>query len=627
MYDPDDERVIAKDWRQYLTQAKEIGKVLAWMWRELGTDEARRRFKHLVVALTVMTMFKIAEPRMLTAVFDGANKHVYHLIVMGLGGFFFCVIAHRATDYLYAVAREWILGLTNSTLDERITKRFFEKSLGQHIDQDARLSPENISTGRERVLNVQSLIFFEAISTLVSLLFSYLFLWSISLVAGSIITVVILGYGAWMLYLNQQVFEVCSPLDKEFRSLKRYRVERWKNVERVKTCGKEEPELAHMTARFDDLMDQDRNFWIWFIGQATFRELFGALGLLIICGYGTYLVWTGQWFIGLLYPLVTWSVQVTENIWRIGHIERQFNYNMPAIRSLIDALSIVPDITSIPNAAVLSKEAQIAIAFENITHTYPLEDEEDDGDCIPSIPVLKNVSFSIAAGEKVALIGPSGSGKTTLMKLLLRFMDPSMGTIRINGTDLRAIDLASWMRTMSYIPQHAQILDGTIRYNLTYGLSPEEKTAWDDDHLWQLMHDLCINFAGRLTKGLDTVVGERGVKLSGGQAQRMMIGAAAIQKPPFMIIDEATSHLDSSTERAVHEGLKKILAADVGALIIAHRLSTVEDLCNRFVVLREPSAVGENESQVEAEATSFKELYSISPTFRRLADDQHLVIA
>jgi ATP-binding cassette subfamily B protein len=309
-------------------------------------------------------------------------------------------------------------------------------------------------------------------------------------------------------------------------------------------------------------------------------------------------------------------------------LERQFNYNMPSIRSMIDALSIPPDIVSKPDAIVLATSEPLTIAFDGITHAYPLDDEEngDDGNCTPSSAVLKNVNFTIAPGEKVALIGPSGAGKTTLMKLLLRFMDPGIGSIRVNGHDLRDIDLGSWMRTVSYIPQHAQILDGTIRYNLTYALTPEIALLWNDGRLWELMRNLCINFSGRLTKGLETVVGERGIKLSGGQAQRVMIGAAAIQKPPFMIIDEATSHLDSSTERAVHEGLKKVLATDVGALIIAHRLSTVEDLCDRFVVLRDPSEISDDESQIEAIASSFRELYRVSPTFKRLADDQHLVV-
>jgi ABC-type multidrug transport system fused ATPase/permease subunit len=140
------------------------------------------------------------------------------------------------------------------------------------------------------------------------------------------------------------------------------------------------------------------------------------------------------------------------------------------------------------------------------------------------------------------------------------------------------------------------------------------------------MRLLQIDFGERLDKGLETVVGRNGVKLSGGQAQRLMIGAAAMKRPLFMVIDEATSSLDSSTEKLVQHGLAQVLSGNVSALVIAHRLSTVRHLCDRFIVLRDTAALQNGDSQVEAIAASFEELYAISPTFRRLADDQGIVI-
>jgi ATP-binding cassette, subfamily B, bacterial len=170
------------------------------------------------------------------------------------------------------------------------------------------------------------------------------------------------------------------------------------------------------------------------------------------------------------------------------------------------------------------------------------------------------------------------------------------------------------------------VLDGTIRYNLIYGLTREEQELATDEELWSLMRLLKIDFGERLIDGLDTLVGRNGMKLSGGQAQRLMIGAAAMKKPRFMVIDEATSSLDSTTEKAVQYGLAKVLAGNVGALVVAHRLSTVRHLCNRFIVLREVSSLNGGESQVEAIADSFEELYGTSPTFRRLADDQGVTV-
>jgi ABC-type multidrug transport system fused ATPase/permease subunit len=631
MYDPEEDRAVPKSWREYLAQAKETVGVLGWAWRELKTPETVRRYQHLFLAAIFMAVFQAIQPRVLAAVFDGVPKHNIRLVVTGLGGFSLCVIAQKMMDWWFATSREWLFGLNMGMLDRRITERFFEKSLGQHVEESARLSPEGISTGRERLLNAQGMLFFEGIPSFMGLVFSYAALCILSPVAGVIMSSSIALYAAWMLYLNQRVIEVCTPIETEWRRLKRYRVERWKNVERVKTSAKEAEELAHMNDRFKTVIKPDRKFWLWFIKHCVFRQLAEFGGLIVVMMYGAWLAWTDRWPLALLYPLFMWGMQVTENIWRIGHIERELNWNMPSIRLMIEGLSIAPNVVSKPDAIALPLNEPIEIVFEAITHTYPLDQtgKETKPGAPPArtpAPVLKNVSFEIRRGEKVALIGPSGAGKTTLMRLLLRFMDPESGAIRVNGNDLRDIDLASWMRAVSYIPQHAQILDGTIRYNLTYGLTPDERERWTDDRLWDLMRKLRIDFGERLTHGLETVVGERGIKLSGGEAQRVMVGAAAIQRPPFMVIDEATSHLDSTTEREVHDGLAEILSADIGALVIAHRLSTVRDLCDRFVILGNVESVRNGNSQIEAVASSFEELYAISPTFKRLADDQGIAI-
>jgi ABC-type multidrug transport system fused ATPase/permease subunit len=205
-------------------------------------------------------------------------------------------------------------------------------------------------------------------------------------------------------------------------------------------------------------------------------------------------------------------------------------------------------------------------------------------------------------------------------------MDPEEGSVRVGGVDLRDIALRSWTRLVGYIPQQPQVLDGTIRYNLLYGLPPEARANVTDEELWELMRKLEIDFGERLTHGLDTVVGRRGIKLSGGQAQRLMIGAAVMQRPRFMIIDEATSSLDSTTEKSVQRGLAELLEPTTSALIITHRLSTVRRLCSKFIVLTQAAQRADSSGQVEAVAGSFEDLYALSPTFRRLADDQGVPI-
>ena len=283
-----------------------------------------------------------------------------------------------------------------------------------------------------------------------------------------------------------------------------------------------------------------------------------------------------------------------------------------------DALMITPaflDDEGIP----LTHTTPIKVTFDGVGLSY--------GEAGAGLyPILQDLSFTINPGEKVALIGPSGAGKTSVMKLLLRYMDPTTGTIMVNGNKLPEVQLSSWMSRVGYISQQSQVFDGTIRYNLTFGLSEERQAEITDGEIWEVMKSLQVDFGARLTDGLQTRVGKDGMKLSGGQAQRLMIAAAVIKKPIFMVIDEATSSLDSTTEKAVQEGLEQVLAGPVGALIVAHRLSTVRKMCNRFIVLRPLEHVLGGESQIEAEANSFEELYRLSPTFRRLADDQHISI-
>lgn len=624
----EEKREIPLNWRDYFRSAKETIILFKWVIRELSTDLCRYWAKRFMVALLFSTAFTAISPWFVGHVFNGLAERKGYEIIIGLIGIAVCFVSERIAGYYKDIAREYIASVSWGKLDERITELFFEKSMGQHIQESSSLNVANIDKGRGKVIGLHNMMLFEGIPTLLSLLFSYLMIWVFSFVAGTIITAVIAIYLIWMLFLNQKVIEVCFPIDKEFRRLNRHRIERWEKIERVKTCGKESEELSFMIEWFDRAINQDRSFWIWVIRQCSFRGLVNFFGFFLILSYGAWQAWSGNWVVGSLYSLYIWSLRVCENIWHIGDIEHEFNWNMPAVRSMINALSIKPDLAEKIDSIDISKSPTTKVEFRNITHTYPIGGNGDGREkpSISCVPVVNKINFEIEAGEKVALIGESGAGKTTIMRLLLRYMDPNFGDILVNSKNLRDIAIGSWMSCIGYIPQQPQIYDGTIRYNLTYGLNPQEREKITDEELWVLMRSLKIDFGNRLTNGLETMVGRSGIKLSGGEAQRLMIGAAVIRNPPLLIVDEATSNLDSSTEKAVQAGLAAILSGKVSALIVAHRLSTVRKLCNKFIVLKNSDEVKIGDSQVEAIAGSFEELYKISPTFRRLADDQDIVI-
>ncbi len=621
------ERKVAATFSDYVKSAAESISVFKWIWRETTTPESRKKIKQVMIFLLIIVSFQSVQPIVVSFIFNGLTTHNGAMVKWSIGIFFLFLLLQKITSRFHESAREWVISIHSGKIDERITEMFFEKSIGQHIHEGNTLSISNIEKGRHRAVDIQNHLLFEGADTVIQLTMAFIGLCILNWVAGCIMGGIILVYIVWSLYLNFRVVRACAPIDRDMRRLNRRRVERWERIERVKMSCKEETEIEEMSATYDEISNRDRSFWLWFIKVANVRSMVNIVGLTAIMAWGSWLVWTGKWNIGLLYPLFTWSNRVSENIWRFGALEHNINWNMPAIKSMIEALEIPPTTKDVPDATDIDPAVPHSIEFAGVSHTYPAESKKKvELEDLP--PAIVKVNFSIGVGEKVALLGSSGAGKTTVMRKLLRFDDPTAGSILVDGTDLRQISQKSWRKGIGYIPQQAQVFDGSIRYNLTYSLTEKEKATLTDDDLWKLMKLLQIDFEDRLTDGLDTIVGKNGIKLSGGQAQRLMIGAAVVKKPWLLVVDEATSSLDSTTERKVQEGLGSVLSGTTtSALIVAHRLSTVRHLCTKFIVLKPVGDVVNGDSQVEASASSFEELYKISPTFRQLANDQGITVA
>jgi ATP-binding cassette subfamily B protein len=234
-----------------------------------------------------------------------------------------------------------------------------------------------------------------------------------------------------------------------------------------------------------------------------------------------------------------------------------------------ELLAIQPDILDRPGARP-APPLQGAVRFEGVTFGYS-----------PGRPVLRGVDLTIAPGETVALVGPSGAGKTTLCALVPRFYDVESGRITIDGHDIRHLTLDSLRRQIGIVPQDTFLFAGTIRENIAYG----RLGATDAEILEAARQARLDDLIASLPDGLDTVVGERGVRLSGGQKQRLAIARVFLKNPPVLILDEATSALDTETERAIQAALAD-LARGRTTLVIAHRLATIRD-ADRIVVVQD----------------------------------------
>ncbi len=618
----DQESLNPKDYRQGFRQNMST---YYWVWQELLKDPGRQAAKRFVGYMCLCTIVAMTVPFFLGRMIDALQTERAHAAGWYFAGIVVAFYGRRFLQRQESHAREIMYGENIGTIDLRTSELFYQKSLGQHLREHDILSSSAMEKGRGRAQEMISLIVTEGSEVFFLLGSAYLALWFLSPLAGIASSLVFLVYGLWSRYLNQEVAIVCVPLDDQFRKFNRYRIERWERIERVKTNGKEAEETRHLSAWWYEVLEKDRRFWLWFSDQCTLRSIVSTTLMVIVMGISVKHAWEAHAGYGKLFTLFIWLQTIVENVWRLGTFEHRLSWSLPSVQSLERALKLEPDINDAPDAQPVDTDEGVRIEFRSVTHIYHPNARQAQPDTVAN-PVLKNVSFTIEPGEVVALLGRSGAGKTSAMRLLQRCYDPEEGTIFINNVDLRDVELQSWLQQVGYIPQQASIFDGTLRYNLLYGLPAEERSKVSDKELWVLMRRLHIDFGERLTNGLDTQVGKNGMEVSGGEAQRIMIGAAIAKNPRFLLVDEATSALDSTTELGVQSGLAEALSGKTGALIIAHRLSSVRG-CNKFIVLKKASDVGPGESQIEAIASSFEELVRISPTFRMLAKDQGVKIA
>ncbi|KKR66517.1 MAG: ABC transporter related protein [Parcubacteria group bacterium GW2011_GWB1_40_5] len=500
---------------EYLSSAKESLRVLVWTWRFLESPEQVKWLRRMFSYMSANILTQMTIPFTISLIFRGLAEKSREYVAVGIAVTFALMAIQKLFHFKQATYRELILGYLQGTLDDYITRMMFEKSLGQHAEHSGTLNVGNIDKGRWKLLDLQGLLLFEGFQVLSTLLVAYILIWVVSPVSGLAISLSFVVYITWTLFLNHKVVLECTNIDKRFRVLNRRRLDRWSKVERVKTSGMSTRELREMSVEFADNLKDDRRFWLWFIKHNAFRDTATMLAFMTVISYGTWQVWQGHMNIGNLYPIFMWTSTIVSSVWQIGRIEHMINWNMPAVKAKIEALSIPPEATDAEGCVEILQDAPIAIEFQDVSYTYPEHGPTLDSTDEEENPhALQRVSFAVDAGQKVAIIGQSGAGKSTLARLLLRSMDPSNGKILVNGIDMRQVNSASWIRTLGYIPQQAQIFDGSIRYNLTYALSDEEKQKMGDPEIWSLMRDLQIDFGKRLTNGIYTEVGTNGIKLS-----------------------------------------------------------------------------------------------------------------
>ncbi|MBI2746464.1 MAG: ABC transporter ATP-binding protein/permease [Burkholderiales bacterium] len=295
------------------------------------------------------------------------------------------------------------------------------------------------------------------------------------------------------------------------------------------------------------------------------QQLIIAVGLVAMLWRATQGVVEARMTLGDLVMVNAFMIQLYIPLNFLGVIYREIKQSLTDLEKMFTLMEREREIADVPGAQPLQRGEQTSLAFENVSFAYD-----------PSRPILHHLSFEVPAGKTVAVVGPSGAGKSTLARLLFRFYDVSNpqegGRILINGQDIKQVTQSSVRSCVGIVPQDTVLFNDTVEYNIAYGKPGASRAEVEEAAASAHIH----SFIAATPKGYATMVGERGLKLSGGEKQRVAIARTLLKNPPILIFDEATSALDSANERAIQAELQNV-ARNKTTLVIAHRLSTVVD--------------------------------------------------
>lgn len=324
--------------------------------------------------------------------------------------------------------------------------------------------------------------------------------------------------------------------------------------------------------------------------------LFGAI--VAVVWYGVRLSIAGEMSVGQLISFVLYSTFVGASFGGIAELYAQIQKAIGATERVFELLEETPEKINATQNAVPLEKIKGNVSFKNVAFSYPSRKE---------VQVLKDVNFTAEFGQKIAIVGPSGAGKSTISSLLLRFYDIESGEITVDGKNIYDYDLENLRGNMSIVPQDVILFGGTIKENIAYG----KPDATDEEIMLAAKQANALNFVEGFPEKFETVVGERGVKLSGGQRQRIAIARALLKNPSILILDEATSSLDSESEKLVQEALEVLMEGRT-SIIIAHRLSTIRN-ADKILVLDngEITEEGTHQELINLENGTYKNLSNL----------------
>ena len=474
--------------------------------------------------------------------------------------------ALRLANAVFNELRELVFAKATHGAARAIALKTFEHlhalSLRFHLERQTGGMTRDIERGVRGIESLVSFALFNLAATLVEVLLVLFILarqfdvWFavITLTALVLYVAFTVGVTQWRIQFRRQANQFDSAAHSKA-------IDSLLNYETVKYFNNEEFEAR----RYDESLEQLRRSRLKAQSSLsvlnTGQQLIIAIGLVAMLWRATQGVVDGRLTLGDLVMVNAFMIQLYIPLNFLGVIYREIKQSLTDLDKMFTLMDREREVADAPGATALTGLAAPTVRFEDVHFAYE-----------PSRPILNGVSFEIPAGKTVAVVGPSGAGKSTLSRLLFRFYDVQAGRICIAGQDIRSVTQESLRRAIGIVPQDTVLFNDTVAYNIAYG-----RTGASQAEVEQAARAAHIHaFIAAQPKGYDTMVGERGLKLSGGEKQRVAIARTLLKNPPILIFDEATSALDSANERAIQAELASA-AQNKTTLVIAHRLSTVVD--------------------------------------------------
>ena len=469
----------------------------------------------------------------------------------------------RVLSQVFGELRDFVFARVGQRAMRSIALRTFRHvhalALRFHLDRQTGGLSRAIERGIRGIDFLLRFMLFNILPTLVEIALVCGILWALFNVWFSLVTIVTIGgYIAYTLVVTEWRLKFRRAMNESDSEANTKAIDSLLNYETVKYFGNED----HEADRYDKSL---RGYESAAVRSLTSLSLVnigqgfiiaaGATIIMIMAGFG---IANGTMTVGDFVLVNTYLFQLYQPLNFLGFVYREIKQALTDMESMFRLLGEEREVADRPDAASLHLTDGV-IRFENVSFGYD-----------PRRPILRDVSFDVPAGHTVAIVGPTGAGKSTISRLLFRFYDVTEGRITIDGQDIRDVTQGSLRRSIGIVPQDTVLFNDTVFYNIQYGRPDATPAEVEQAARMARIHDFVMG----TPDGYNTKVGERGLKLSGGEKQRVAIARTILKQPQILMFDEATSALDTNTEKEIQESLREV-SANRTTLVIAHRLSTV----------------------------------------------------